>query len=72
LVVVLLNQILRFFKIGFISWQNVLTGKNDISESCGYPNDDLKLFFGEHEMNESEIWEDLAPLGFIKRFKITC
>jgi hypothetical protein len=50
----------------------VLKGKNDISESCGYPNDDLKFFFGEHEMNESEIWEDLVPLGFIKRFKITC
>jgi hypothetical protein len=40
--------------------------KKRLSELCGYRKYDLKVFFGEHEMTNTETVENLIPLGFRK------
>jgi hypothetical protein len=54
------------YKIRFYGWSDWLDVKKRLSELCGFTKYDLKFFFGEQEMTNAEMFEDVIPVGFRK------
>jgi hypothetical protein len=61
----------ELYQINVLARDNSLEVKNRFSEKSGYPAEDLKILFGNHEMTDSETLNDLVPLGFTTESKLS-